>query len=121
MGEVYKLEDSINHRVAQGDGCIDEAEGDTVDEDLGQVVDGVRDDVDALRVQEELVRSCAPAEEGQDNHQRGEERSRSCDENRHSPQRQEYLPQHPPARASHGASKEKSPPPTRGRGIETSS
>ena len=119
MGEVDELEDSIDHRVAQGDRRIDEAEGHPVDEDLGQVVDGVGDDVDALRVQEELVRSRAPAEEGQDDHQRGEERSRAGHEDRHPPQGQEYLPQGPRARASHGASKEKPPPPTRGRGFRT--
>src|SRR5208283_2821790 len=104
MGEVNELEDSIDHRVAQGDGSIDEAESYPVDEDLGQVVDGVDDDVDSLRVEEELVRARAPAEESQDNHQRREERSSASDEDRHPPQRQEYLPQGPPDRASHGAS-----------------
>src|SRR5271157_446345 len=119
MGEVDELEDSIDHRVAKGDSRVDEAEGHPVNEDLGQVVDGVRDDVDALRVQEELVGARAPAQEGQDHHQRGEERSRTGDEHCHPAQWQYDLPQGSRARASHGASNKKSPPPTRGRGIKT--
>ena len=118
VGEVDELEDAVDHRIAQRDGGVDEAERDPVDEDLGQVDEGVGDDVDALRVEEELVRPRAPAQEGEDEHQGGEERSGADDEHRHPAQGQHYFPQGPQAQgSSHGASNQSNARPlARGRG-----
>ena len=86
VGEVDELEHAVDHRIAEGDGGVDEAERDAVDEDLGQVAEGIGDDVDALRGEEELVRPRAPAEQGEEEHQGREDGSGADDENRHPAQ-----------------------------------
>ena len=64
VGEVDELEDAVDHRVAQGDGGVDEAEGHAVDEDLGQVDEGVGDDVDALGARGGACRPRSPCRGG---------------------------------------------------------
>ena len=93
VGEVDELEDAIDHCVAERDRGVDEAEGDTIDEDLGKVDEGGGDNVDALRFNEELVGPRTPAQEGQHEHQRGEDGSGADDEHGHPAEGHYYLPQ----------------------------
>ena len=83
VGEVDELEDAVDHGVAQGDGGVDEADGHAVDEHLGQVVDGVGEDADALGGLEDMVGPRAPEQQGEDDHDHGTEGARARDKDRH--------------------------------------
>ena len=83
VGEVDELEDAVHHGVAQGDGGVDEADGHAVDEHLGQAVDGVGEDADALGGLQERGRRPTPAEQGEDDHDHGTKGARARDKYRH--------------------------------------
>ncbi len=93
VGEVDELKHTVNHGIAQGDGGVDEADGDAIHQHLRQVDQSIGKQAGAVIRPGKRIDRCAAQQESDDQDQGGEDSASPEDKYRNLPQRAKDLTQ----------------------------